>query len=224
VAEKRNVVRILVADDHALFRDGLRRLLETEPDFRLVGEARDGLETVKLAKKLGPDILLLDLAMPRVGGLEALRELAEAPSPVRTLLLTGAIETRQIVEAIQLGARGVVLKESAAELLFKSIRAVMAGQYWLGREAVSDLFEALRTLSPRRRRRSPPGTFGLTPRELEIVSAVVAGLPNRDIAQKFSLSEQTVKHHLTRIFDKVGVSSRLELAVFALHHGLGTSG
>jgi DNA-binding NarL/FixJ family response regulator len=224
VADKPAVVRILIADDHALFRDGLRRLLETERDFRVVGGARDGLESPKLAKALRPDILLLDLAMPRAGGLEALRAMAEAPSPVRTILLTGSIETRQIVQAIQLGARGVVLKESAAELLFGSIRAVMAGQYWLGRETVADLVQALRALTPHRRRRSPPGTFGLTARELEIVSAVVAGLPNRDIAGKFSLSEQTVKHHLTRIFDKVGVSTRVELAVFAIHHGLGGEG
>jgi DNA-binding NarL/FixJ family response regulator len=213
-------VRILIADDHPIFRDGLRRLLEAEREFRVVGEAADGEETVKLARQLKPDILLLDVAMPRVPGLEALRELASLPTPVRTLLLTAGIERKQIVEALQLGARGVVLKESATELLLKGIRAVMAGQYWVGRESVTDLVRTLHELMP------PPGTeaqqkkFGLTPRELEVVSTIVAGYTNKDIAEKFSISEQTVKHHLTNVFDKLGVSNRLELALFAVNHHL----
>ncbi len=213
-------VRILIADDHPVFRHGLKRLLEAEPGLRVVGEAGDGGEAVKLAHQLKPDILLLDVAMPRVPGLEALRELASSPCPVRTILLTAAIETAQIVEALQLGARGVVLKHAATQLLLKSIRTVMAGQYWVGRETVSDLIASLRSLMPPAGGKRARKTFDLTPRELEIVSAIVAGYTNKDMAQKFSLSEQTIKHHLTNIFDKLGVSNRLELALFAVNHRL----
>jgi two-component system nitrate/nitrite response regulator NarL len=213
-------IRILIADDHAIFRDGLRRLLEAEPGLRVIGEAADGEEAVKLARQLKPDILLLDLAMPRTPGLEALRELGTAATPVRTLLLTAAIARPQILEALQLGARGVVLKESATQLLLKGIRAVMDGQYWVGQDSVSDLVKTLRDLSPGTAEDPRKKTFGLTPRELEIVSAIVGGYSNRDIAQKFAISEQTVKHHLTNIFDKLGVSSRLELALFAVNHSL----
>lgn len=213
-------IRILIADDHPIFRDGLRRLLEAEPGLRVAGEAADGTEAVKLASQLKPDILLLDLAMPHLPGLETLRELATLSSPVRTILLTAAIEKEQIVEALQLGARGVVLKESATQILLKSIRSVMAGQYWVGRESVSDLVKALRDLMPGPRAGGREKSFGLTPRELEIVSAIVSGYANKEIAQKFSLSEQTVKHHLSNIFDKLGVSNRLELALFAVNHRL----
>ena len=214
-----NNVRIVIADDHPIFRQGLRRLLEAEPGFAVVGEAGDGREALRRVRELKPDVLLLDLAMPNVPGLEALSELSGSSMPVRTILLTAAIETTQIVEALQLGARGIVLKHSATELLMKSIRTVMAGQYWVGRETVSDLVESLRGLIPAAKK-APKKTFGLTPREMEIVGAIVAGLTNKDIAQKFSLSEQTVKHHLTNIFDKTGVSNRLELALFAVNHSL----
>ncbi len=212
-------VRILIADDHPIFRDGLRRLLQAE-GLHVVGEAPNGEEAVKLARQLNPDILLLDVAMPLKPGLEALRELAEAKTPVRTILLTAAIERTQIVEALQLGARGVVLKESATELLLKSIQAVIRGEFWVGRESVSVLVQTLRDLMPPAGAEARKSKFGLTPRELEIISAIVAGYSNRDIAQKFSISEQTVKHHLTNTFDKLGVSTRLELALFAVNHGL----
>ncbi len=212
------MIDILIADDHPIFRDGLRRLLEAESGFRVIGEAADGNETVLKARQLKPDILLLDLAMPRMPGLEVLREMSRGASPVRIIILTAAIEKRQIVEALHLGARGVVLKESATQLLMKSIHAVMNGQYWVGHEAISDLVEYLRerisTGEPQ------PRKFGVTKRELQIISTVVSGCSNKEIAEKFSLSEDTVKHHLTSIFNKLGVSSRLELALFAINHQL----
>jgi two-component system nitrate/nitrite response regulator NarL len=214
--------RILIADDHPIFRDGLRRLLETEPDLKVIGEACDGAEAVRLAKQLKPDILLLDLAMPRHPGLEALREMSSASNQnaVRVILLTAAAEKAQIVEALQLGARGVVLKDSATQLLLKAIHTVMAGEYWVGRESVSNLVQYLQTLVQSSGEEARQKKFGLTPRELEIVSAVVAGYSNKETAEYFKISEDTVKHHLSNIFDKLGVSTRLELALFAVNQSL----
>ena len=212
--------RILIADDHPIFRDGLRRLLESEREFKVIGEACDGVEAVNMVRQLKPEILLLDLAMPRRPGLEALREMSTESSSVRVILLTAAAEKDQIVEALQLGARGVVLKDSATQILLKSIRAVMNGEYWVGRESVSNLMQYLRTMVEASSNEPRKKNYGLTPRELEVISAVVAGYANKEIAQHFKISEDTVKHHLSNIFDKVGVSTRLELALFAVNQSL----
>jgi two-component system, NarL family, nitrate/nitrite response regulator NarL len=214
------LVRILIADDHPIFRDGLRRLLESERGFKVIAEACDGVEAVEFVRKLKPEILLLDLAMPRRPGLEALRELSIDSMPVRVILLTAAAEREQIVEALQLGARGVVLKDCGTEVLMRSIRAVLAGEYWVGREPVSNLMQYLRGLMDSSTKISRQKRFGLTPRELDIVSAVVAGFANKEIAEHFKISEDTVKHHLSNIFDKTGVSTRLELALFAVNQSL----
>jgi len=219
--KKSQPVRIVIADDHPIFRDGLRRLLESEPEFKVIGEASDGAEAVKLARSMKPDILLLDLAMPKHPGLEALRDLSTgSATPVRVILLTAAAEKSQIVEALQLGARGVVLKDSATQLLLKAIHTVMSGEYWVGRESVSNLVQYLRTLVQSSSDEARQRKFGLTPRELEIVAAVVAGYSNKEIAEYFKISEDTVKHHLSNIFDKLGVSTRLELALFAVNQSL----
>jgi DNA-binding NarL/FixJ family response regulator len=220
VPEAPAAVRIVIADDHRIFRAGLRSLLAAEPGFEVVGEAADGGEVVALVEKLRPDILLLDVAMPRMPGLEVLRALADSGAVVRTIVLTAAIDRTAFVRALQLGAWGVVTKEAATDLLFKSIRSVMAGQYWVGRDTVSDLVDALRAPETAAAEAGPRQTFDLTARELEVLSAVVGGHTNKEIAQKFSLSEDTVKHHLSNIFDKVGASNRVELTLFAVHHRL----
>lgn len=216
-------VRIVIADDHPIFRDGLRRLLEAEPGLRVIGEASNGAEAVKLSRQLKPDILLLDLAMPGHPGFEALRELgsnSSSSNALRIVLLTAAIEKNEIVEALQLGARGVVLKDSATQLLLKAIRSVMAGQYWVAREEVSNLLPYLQPLIKSSQQSERQRKFGVTRREIEIISGVVAGFTNKDIAEHFKISEDTVKHHLSNIFDKLGVSTRLELALFAVNQGL----
>jgi two-component system, NarL family, nitrate/nitrite response regulator NarL len=216
---KSGKVRILLADDHTIFRDGLRKLLEAEPDFEVIGEAGDGADAINMVQQIKPDILLLDLAMPRVPGLEALREVIALKAPVKTILLTAAIEKKQIIEALQVGARGVVLKDAATQMLIRAIRTVINGQFWVGRESVADMQTYLKhqiATQPAPKAKS----YGLTRREIEILGTIVGGLSNKEIAQKFSLSEDTVKHHLTNIFDKVGVSSRLELALFAINNQL----
>lgn len=206
-------IRIIIADDHAIFRDGLRRLLASEKDFAVVGEAADGEQAISLTRQLKPDILLLDLAMPRKPGMETLRELAELKLPVHVILLTAAIHPFEVSCALQLGARGVVLKASPPELLLKSIRAVSEGQHWVASEVLSDWARIAE---------EPTGAAALTSREMEIVSAIRSGSSNREIAQKLSISEETVKRHLSNIFAKLGVSSRLELALLASRHNLGT--
>jgi DNA-binding NarL/FixJ family response regulator len=217
--EQPGAITVVIADDHPIFRDGLRRLLGAEPGFEVIGEAGNGHEAVEKAATLRPDLLLLDLAMPNGNGLQALQELLELRLPVRPVLLTAAIDSADTVKALRLGARGVILKESATQLLFKCLHSVMNGEYWVGHERVQDIVEQLRRAQDEKERELTPAGR-LTRRELQIVAAIVEGSSNKDIGQQFGLSQQTVKNHLSHIFDKLGVSNRLELALYAVHHRL----
>jgi DNA-binding NarL/FixJ family response regulator len=213
-------IGIVIADDHIIFREGLRKLLEAKPGFQVLGEAADGEQALNLARQLQPEILLLDVRMPKLSGLEVLRELKNLAIQPRTIVLTVALERDQIVQALQLGARGIILKHSATAVLFEGLRCVVAGQYWVCHESVSDLVQALQKLTPHPQGNGRRREFGLTPRETEVIALIVAGFTNKDIAEKFAISEHTVKHHLTSIFTKLGVSNRLELAFFSIDHHL----
>jgi DNA-binding NarL/FixJ family response regulator len=198
-------VRIAIADDHRIFRDGLRRLLESEPGFAVIAEGADGFEAIRLTREARPDVLLLDVAMPRMGGLETLA--APELRQTRVILLTAALEPTELLRAVQLGARGVMLKESATHELIAGIHRVMEGKFLVGAEVADDLAEAVRNAGAPRQR-----PYGLTPREIEIVDAIAAGDTNRDIAVRLDISLQTVKHHLTSVFDKTGTSTRQSAA------------
>jgi two-component system, NarL family, nitrate/nitrite response regulator NarL len=218
-------IRILIADDHPAFTDGLRRLLEIERDLKVIGQANNVADVVHRVLELKPDILLLDLRMPSQpkakisarGGLDAWAAVKGSGSITKTILFAAEMETQEIVEAIELGIRGVLLKSAATELLIESIRAVMSGACWEGTKTVPTFHALLRTMREELNKRK----FGLTPRELEVVSAVVRhGMANKDIAHFFKIAEDTVKKHISSTFDKLGVSNRLELDHFAREHKL----
>lgn len=213
-------IRIVIADGQVMFRDGLRKLLNSEPGLEVVGEAGDGVEAVRAVCTLKPDLLLLEIAMPRRSGLETIRDLARSSPTTRLLLLLETIDRGQLIAALCAGARGLVMKSAAPHSLFKGIRTVMKGQYWLGRDRVPGLVEALMDRRRQRHAERPQGTFDLTPHEFRIIRAIAGGYTNKDIAQELALGETTVKHHLTTIFRKFHVSNRFELALLATHHHL----
>ena len=217
MSKPKQAIRILVADDHAIFRDGLRKLLEAADDAQIVGEASNGVECTKMLPKLKPDILLLDLRMPEKDGLAVLEEVNFESLPTRVIVLTAAEDDRDVVRAMRLGARGVVLKQSASDLLLKSIHKVYDGEIWLDNRMTAEVIDAFKKSAEAGMRREKPL---LSDREREIVQLVAQGFRNREIGEKLFISEQTVKNHLHNIFDKLGVSDRLELALYAIHHRL----
>lgn len=217
MSKAKQAIRILVADDHAIFRDGLRKLLEASDDAQIVGEASNGVECTKMLPKLKPDILLLDLRMPEKDGLAVLEEVNFEALPTRVIVLTAAEDDRDVVRAMRLGARGVVLKQSASDLLLKSIHKVYDGEIWLDNRMTAEVIDAFKKSAESGMRREKPL---LSDREKEIVQLVAQGFRNREIGEKLFISEQTVKNHLHNIFDKLGVSDRLELALYAIHHRL----
>jgi two-component system, NarL family, nitrate/nitrite response regulator NarL len=211
-------VSVLIADDDPLVCAAITTLLGNGDCYLVAGEAHDGTQAVLKAKELLPDILLLDLNMPRKHGLEALRELSYQVPHMRTIVLTLAIERRQIVEALQLGARGVILKADALERLTASIQAVISGNYWVDDREVSDIGQVIEEIGSDRMDllRESPKLALLSPKEAQIVAYVVEGRTNKDIAETLQTSEQVIKNHLGKIFDKLGVFNRLELALYAI--------
>jgi len=206
--------RVIVGDPVDKHRQALALFLR-EKGLEVI-EVPDGSRALAETLLRKPDVLLLDLAMPGAGGIQALQEIADRCLDVKVILLTAAIDTADSVRVLQLGARGVIMKECATHLLYKCLDTVTSGGYWVGHDRVNDIVQHLRAGATR-----PPAPAAmLTRRELQIVTAILNGATNKDIGQQFNLSEQTVKNHLSHIFDKVGVSNRLELALYALHHKL----
>src|SRR6201994_4720127 len=202
-------IRIVVADDHPVVRFGVKNMLQAEQGFEVVAEAGDGDSAITQVLEHEPDILLLDLAMPKLPGLDAMRAIMSRSPRVKIILLTATISTQQVIEALQIGARGIVLKDSVASDLGESLRAVLSGDYWIGGKRVVNLLAALHDLMQKAAAVPEKKTYGLTPRELEVVTCIVEGCSNKDIAQHYTISEETVKRHLSNVFDKTGVSTRL---------------
>jgi DNA-binding NarL/FixJ family response regulator len=217
VAKPKQAIRVLVADDHMIFRQGVRKLLEGEDDISIVGEASNGNECVAMMAKLRPDILLLDINMPDKDGLAVLQEVNFDSLPTQVVVLTASEDDREAVRAMRLGARGIVLKQSASDLLVKSIRQVYSGEIWLDSRITAEVMKAFAKDSNGGSRRDKPL---LSHREKQVVLLVAQGNRNKEIGENLFISEQTVKNHLHNIFDKLGVSDRLELALYAIHHDL----
>ena len=215
-------IRVVLADDHPIVRDGLRKLLLLEDDIEVVGEASDGREVLQIIEALKPDVVVLDLRMPNMDGLATLQAMQGMEKKTRVIILTASDDKNEFVQAMKLGCSGIVLKQTAPDLIVKSIRKVHGGEIWLDSHTTAAVMRQFASPSDvisgppsKGRERSP-----LSQREREIVGLVAQGYKNREMAEKMFISEQTVKNHLHNIFDKLGVSDRLELALYAIHKGL----
>ncbi|MEY3746730.1 MAG: hypothetical protein RL194_189 [Pseudomonadota bacterium] len=212
-------IRVLITDDHTLFRSGIRLLLQRQNGFEVVGEAGDGLEGVKLAKRLKPDVVLLDLHMPGTGGLEALQLLQEELPQTQVVMLTVSEDAEDLLEALRIGARGYLLKNIDTDFLLDSIKRAAAGESVMSAQMATRLADAMR--APQKSPKAVvPETNKLSPREAEIIVMLAGGASNKEIARTLDLSESTVKIHVQGILRKLNLASRVQAAVYAVEHGL----
>jgi DNA-binding NarL/FixJ family response regulator len=210
---------VLLADDDPIVREVVRTRLSASGDFEVIGEAEDGAFAIKQIEQLHPDVLLLDLLMPNLPGIEALHELAANRTSGHTIVFSSAVGPQQIAQALQLGARGILSKSRISDLE-AAIHSVLNGNYWVEDREVQDVGKFLSELSGSIGGEPSSRSYGLTHRETEVIGLVTEGCSNKDIALRLGITEDTVKRHLTNIFDKVGMSTRLELALFALRNNL----
>ncbi len=209
------MIRVAIVDDHTMLREGLRKVLAMEDDLEVIADTDDAREAARIAKENTPDVLLLDLRMPGTGGLEVIGPIHEASPTTKVLILTASDDRRDHVAALTQGARGIIMKDSAAETLVTAIRAVHSGQAWVDRDITGTLLEELAHRGGPEQGASDKPL--LTARESEIVDLVISGCRNREISERLTISEKTVKAHLSNIFAKLGVRDRLELAIYALN-------
>ncbi|KPL24835.1 MAG: LuxR family transcriptional regulator [Anaerolineae bacterium SM23_84] len=208
-------IRILIADDHAVVREGLRALIDTEPGMELAGEATDGVEAVDRARSLQPDVILLDLVMPRKGGLEAIGEIKEVNPDARILVLTSFDEDEKVFHAIKSGALGYLLKDASPQELLRAIREVHHGEPSMQPPIAHKVMRELQRTS-----NLPPTEEPLTAREVEILKWVAQGLSNQEIADKLVISERTVRTHVSNILSKLYLANRTQAALYALREGI----
>jgi len=209
-------IRVLLADDHTIFRKGLREIIDRQSDMTVVGEAKDGVEAVNNAEKLVPDIILMDIKMPRLDGIGAAHLITERDPEVSVIILTMYLEDEYVFEAIRAGAHGYIPKDAGLEKMLEAIRAVHCGEIRIDSTIASKALMKLcrKAEGPQER------IISLTKREKEILSFVVKGARNREIAEELLLSEQTVRNRLSGIFKKLGVRNRTEAALYAVREGL----
>ena len=215
-----DAIRVLICDDHALFRRGLTMVLESEEGVEVVGEAEDGADAVAKAEELAPDVVLMDVRMPRLSGIEATKAIAERVPTARILMLTVSDEEEDLYDAIKAGANGYLLKEISIEEVASAIRAVVNGQSLISPSMASKLLTEFTNLSKKADERQSVPTPRLTERELEVLKLAAQGLTNRDIAAELYISENTVKNHVRNILEKLHLHSRMEAVVYAVREKL----
>ena len=215
-----NPVRILVADRQPVFRSSLRRLFTSTTDLCVVGEASNAGAVITAVHQIKPHVIILDVGLSERSELTRLKSVIDLNPPVHIVSMLPSLERPHVIDALRIGSRGIVLKTSAAPSLFESVRCVADGGYSLGTEVLTILIPLLQDVFARDEKAAPVESYALTHRELEIIAKIATGRSNREVAQVFSISERTVKHHLTNIFNKIGVSNRLGLALFAVNHRL----
>jgi two-component system nitrate/nitrite response regulator NarL len=211
-------IRVLLIDDHTLFRSGVKALLSRNPDFEVVGEAADGLEGVKRAKALEPDVILLDLHMPGTSGRDALKLLLEDAPQARVLMLTVSEDAEDLIETLRSGATGYLLKNINTETLLDSIRKAAEGESVVSPQMTGKLVQGLK--APAKSEPTPAEKDRLSPREREILAFLAKGASNKEIARRLDLAESTVKIHVQHILRKLNLSSRVQAAVYAVEAGL----
>jgi NarL family two-component system response regulator LiaR len=209
--------RIMIVDDHAMLREGMRNLLKQEKDFELVGEASDGEEAVELAGKLTPDIIIMDIVMPKMNGVEATRQIKRVSPSTALLILTAYSDIRYIVGLLEAGACGYLLKNSPGKEVIRAIRAVRSGESVLDSDVTRKLVQRLASLSKTTDRSDVSGP--LTTREMEILKWASRGMSNKELSEKLGISLRTVKAHMTNIFNKLGCSSRTDAIIKGLKQG-----
>jgi len=213
-------IRITVADDHQVVRTGFAALLDTQPDFTVVGTACDGVEAVKIARELRPDVALMDVRMPNMDGIEATRRLTESGAGPRILILTTFDLDEYVYDALCAGASGFLLKDVTAERLFDAVRVVAAGDALLAPTVTRRLISEFTRLRPRAAASPPVVLAALTPRETEVLKLVAEGLSNPEIAARLVVTEETVKTHVSRVLNKLGLRGRTQAVVVAYESGL----
>ena len=220
-----NPIHVLIVDDHAVVRSGLRMLIDNHPELRVAGEAATPAEALTLAAREQPDIILLDLDMAGDNGLDLLPKFHSTDKAARVIILTGVRDPEAHYRAMRLGAKGLVLKEKAAEIVIKAILKVHAGELWFDRSLMGSVITEMAYSGGAQKRPNPESAkiATLTEREREVIALIGEGLKNKQIASRLYISETTVRHHLTSIFDKLGTSDRLELVIYAYRHGLAAS-
>ncbi len=208
-------VRVLIADDQTLFRVGLARLLEEDPRVDIVGQAGDGAEAIKLAGALKPDVVLMDLKMPNVDGIEATRQILASYPGVRVLLLTTFEADNHVIQALKAGASGYILKDSRPDSIVSSLLAVMAGERVMASAVANRVLEMLTGTTT-------PKEFydGLTGREIEILKLLASGMANKQIAYKLKISEKTVRNHVSNMYEKLNIYDRSQAVLYAVRKGL----
>ena len=208
--------RLLIADDHPIVLDGLVQLFTSDKDFDVVSRCSTGDEALAALRRLRPDVAVLDIRMPGINGIELLRHAYEESLPTRVVLLTAEISDESVLEAVRLGVAGIVLKEMAPRVMVQSVRAVAAGEKWLDDGAMRRALDKML----RREAGLADAVRVLTPRELEVVKMVATGMRNKQIADRLHITEGTVKIHLHSIYQKLGVSGRVELSIYAREKSL----